>query len=274
MDFQSKFTQDLPKQFQEKYIDPQFPPLLSNVSKDLPRSVLVSAMSQIEWRRASFVFNGKEVDLEPYKAQMKSDCSNLYLSLIFEAILQNQKFFMEIFECEYDQEQGMVKFWLKREDIAVYMDDFLPVYLVENNATKYEEIEFMFVSPEVNGGVQLLFPFLEKLFAKIIGSYEDLLDLNLKELLGVFGQSVKIEEIRGQQLENYSEESIADFFLSLKRENCLVFLRLDDRSFTEYYFMKKDGNKDTLQLVSDSKEREVLVEELIHENIHLIKISK
>jgi len=54
------------------------------------------------------------------------------------------------------------------------LDDMLPVYLVENNMSKYEELDFIFCSPLIleKKSVNVYFCFLEKTLAKIVGSYE------------------------------------------------------------------------------------------------------
>ena len=54
----------------------------------------------------------------------------------------------------------------------MYLDDFLPVYLIENSIEKFEEIHFVFMSPNLEKYVDVFYCFLEKYLAKLAGSYE------------------------------------------------------------------------------------------------------
>ena len=52
------------------------------------------------------------------------------------------------------------------------MDDFLPVILIENSISKFEEIHFMFTNPYLKKNVDIFYCVFEKYLARKTGSYE------------------------------------------------------------------------------------------------------
>lgn len=57
---------------------------------------------------------------------------------------------------------------------AVYLDDFLPINLIVNELSGMEDIKFLFINPTLGKKLNFFCSFIEKFFAKIFGSYEEL----------------------------------------------------------------------------------------------------
>lgn len=191
----------------KKYIDHQFKPFNNK-----------NRLNQlIKFRRLQYLFPNQVFIFENDKIIEQSLMSNIYLQLIMKGAKE-----IPFKIKNYDVGRGRMQ--VEFNKLNYFLDDFVPVRFIDGDLQcqlHIKNFEFPFIQPSYqNGQINIYFTILEKLLAKLYGSYEVLRNKQFKTLAEFIYQS---------HLSNSLERAIgADPQIIYQNKNhCYVFQSKD-----------------------------------------------
>ena len=164
-----QYSQILKNVFTSNFIDRDFPPLVDSIVDDL-RDPQVAKERRLEWRRLKFLCRDKVLKVWerglPYKAAESCASGSLVVRAVENLLADRHP---EDFYLGGSLTRGLHDFVLYNnlgDKVAVRVDDFVPVELVDHKA------QVAYLQPAARDGTAFLFPaLLEKALAKLFGGY-------------------------------------------------------------------------------------------------------
>lgn len=199
-----------------RFIDSDFPPILSSIKLPLPSN------SKIEWRRISDIFDENYYfDFSSqFFHQAKPDSLNKKVATFLELKDIPGFIFTEgAFFREFNKELGKITVYLKNESTDMFLDDFVPILLKKVERGSEESFQFLFSQPVIMYRRIYLFGVLiEKFIAKKLGGYSAMKNATFSELAPIFFSHCQKVDVSDFRFVNEKDSRFSLFFEQLVRD--------------------------------------------------------
>lgn len=239
-----------------KFIDQNFPPLIYSVLNDFAFADY-SNKRYFQWKRISNVFSKTfKIVFKCEKASsLRFYCSNEALIAVFMSFEKIGDDLIDFFVKNYERNIGRITLKSFIDDTPVFMDDFLPVQVLNGLQNDSDVFNFAHISPLFEGNeVNIFFSVLEKYCAKILGSFENLQKACFEDLLKLFSHNIEIVNLKAislfnqTQLTNFCKEIFHDlstpmnliYFVNEKEKRAVHLLKTMKKEKDLYFFNLED----------------------------------
>lgn len=242
-----------------KFSDHNFPPLIYSIVNGFGMSNQ-REWRFFQWRRLSCIFPRRYKII--FRCNKMPTARNSCTSQAFKTLMLGLTTIgdtvVDWFVQNYERQLGRLTLKAFTYDGVAYLDDYIPVQCMGDMQRCNESFSPVFLPPVVEGAeVNIFFSVLEKYFAKMFGSYENLHAASFEELLRVV--SVDTESIDLSLVRKFDGGKLGEFVEELRKDFAdpekLTFVVRSKKGQTSAFVkgVRADGGQPLFQVQRDGR---------------------